>query len=133
MVRAEPKEVHGVIEKILKGWPGRTRGELWARLRQLKNGDRKAGVRHAVWNEEDIEILRTYYAQGLGGARRAVKELLVRHPDWSSRSIWHKAAKLGFRLGLKTANRGRLRSRAICAGTPARSRWEESRESWEEV
>jgi hypothetical protein len=103
VVKADSKEVHAAIEKILKGWPGRRRGEFWARLRQLRNDGRERGLRNAVWNEEDVEILRVCYAQGPRGARRAVKEILARHPDWSPRSIWHKAAKL--RLSARSGNR----------------------------
>jgi hypothetical protein len=103
VVGAEPKEVHAAIENILKGWPGRTRGELWVRLRQLRNDGRGTLARKAVWNEEDVEILRACYVQGRVGARRAVKEILARHPDWSPRSIWDKAARL--RLSAQSGNR----------------------------
>jgi hypothetical protein len=89
------QEVHAAIEAILKGWPGRKRSEIWDRLRWLRNGNREAPWRHTVWNEEDIEFLLAQYAQGRAGARRAVKELLARHPDWKPRSIWYKAAQLG--------------------------------------
>ncbi|HUY15647.1 MAG TPA: hypothetical protein VMX16_18760 [Terriglobia bacterium] len=88
------QEVHAAIEAILKGWPGRKRSEIWDRLRWVRNGNREAPWRHTVWNEEDIEFLRAQYAQGRAGARRAVKELLARHPDWKPRSIWYKAAQL---------------------------------------
>ncbi len=101
--KAEPNEVHAAIQKILKGWPGRKRGEFWARLRQLRNNGRERGLRNALWNEEDVEILRLWYAQGPGGARRAVKAILARHPDWSPRSIWDKAARLG--LSARSGNR----------------------------
>jgi hypothetical protein len=94
-VRAGRKEVHSVIEQVLKGWPGRKRGELWARLRRLRNDGQEASQRRAVWNEEDVEILRRCYAQGRAGAYRAVRELLARHPDWSGQLIWYKAKKLG--------------------------------------
>ncbi len=105
VTKAEPKEVHAAIEKILKGWPGRTRGELWARLRQLRDDGRGPRPRKAVWNEEDVEILRACYAQGQGGGRQAVREILSRHPDWSPRSVWRKSAKLG--LSARTGNRKR--------------------------
>jgi MerR HTH family regulatory protein len=103
VVGAEPKEVHAAIQKILNGWPGRKRGEFWARLRQLRNNGRERGLRNALWNEEDVEILRLWYAQGPGGARRAVKAIRARHPDWSPRSIWDKAASLG--LSARSGNR----------------------------
>ena len=105
VVIAEPKEVHTAIEDILKGWPGRTRGELWTRLRQLRNDGRETRLHKAVWNEEDVEVLRACYAQGRGGARQAVKEILARHPDWRPRSVWHKASKLG--LSARSENRKR--------------------------
>lgn len=95
VLKARRIEVHAAIETVLKGWPGRKRAELWALLRRLRNGHRGAVKCHAIWNEEDMDILRAYYAQGRAGARRAVKELLARHPDWSARSVWYKAAKLG--------------------------------------
>ncbi|HUY13176.1 MAG TPA: hypothetical protein VMX16_06020 [Terriglobia bacterium] len=89
------QEVHTAIEAILKGWPGRRRSEIWDRLRWVRNGNREAPWRHTVWTEEDIEFLRAQYARGRAGARRAVKELLARHPDWKPRSVWYKAAQLG--------------------------------------
>src|SRR2546428_4407498 len=95
VLKAGRNEVHATIEKILREWPGRKRGEFWARLRQLRNYGRGTRLRKAVWKDEDVEILRACYAQGPGGARRAVKEILARHADWSPRSVWHKAAKLG--------------------------------------
>ena len=90
------QEVHTTIEAILKGWPGRKRSEIWDRLRSLRNSNREAPWRHTIWSDEDIEFLRAQYAQGRAGARRAVKELLALHPDWKPRSIWYKAAQLGF-------------------------------------
>jgi len=102
VIKAGRKEVHDAIEEVLEGWPGRKRGELWVRLRQLRKEQRETGRRHAVWGEEDLTILRTYYAQGRAGARRAVKELRARHPDWNARVICHKAAKLGISTGSGT-------------------------------
>jgi hypothetical protein len=95
VAQATRQEVHGAVEAIRKGWPGRKRNEIWDRLRWLRNGNREAPWRHTVWTEEDIEFLRAQYAQGRTGARRAVKELLARHPDWKPRSVWYKAAQLG--------------------------------------
>ena len=95
VVEAGRIEVHAAIERVLKEWPGRRRDELWARLRQLRKEGRERTRHHAVWSEEDLQTLRAYYAQGRAGARRAVKELLARHPDWSSKVIWHKAKNLG--------------------------------------
>jgi hypothetical protein len=94
VVEAGRKEVHAAIERVLKEWPGRKRSELRTRLRQLRNKGRKSRWRRAVWSEDDLHILRTYYAQGRTGARRAVKELLARHPAWSPYLIWYKAKKL---------------------------------------
>jgi hypothetical protein len=99
VIKAGRKEVHDAIEEVLEGWPGRKRGELWVRLRQLRKEERETGRRHAVWGEEDLTILRTYYAQGRAGARRAVKELLARHPDWNARVITDKAGRLGISNG----------------------------------
>ena len=60
-----------------------------------RNEARERSWRRTVWSEEDLQILRTYYAQGRAGALRAVKELRARHPDWRSKVIWRKAKKLG--------------------------------------
>ncbi len=99
------QEVHAAIEAILKGWPGRKRSEIWDRLRWLRNGNREAPWRHTAWTKEDIELLRAQYAQGRTGARRAVKELLARHPDWKPRSVWYKAAQLGLLTQSETPRR----------------------------
>jgi hypothetical protein len=95
VLNAGRREVHAAIEKILKGWPGLTRDELWDRLRHLRNGCSQLHKGQTEWNEEDLAILRTYYAQGRAGAREAVKKLRARHPDWSARSIRRKATELG--------------------------------------
>lgn len=95
VVKARRKEVHEAIERILKGWPGRKRGELWARLRQLREEGRRSGLHRAVWTDEDLEILRANYTRGRAGARRAVRELLARDTSKSARSICDKARKLG--------------------------------------
>ena len=99
VIKAARKEVHAAIEEVLEGWPGRKRGELWVRRRELRKEGQEADRHHAVWNEEDLRILHTYYAQGRAGARRAVNELRALHPDWNARVIWHKAAKLGISSG----------------------------------
>ncbi|HEV2416417.1 MAG TPA: hypothetical protein VGX94_01300 [Terriglobia bacterium] len=88
------KQVHEAIENVLKGWPGRKRFEIWERLRWLRNGHRNHRWRHSVWSEEDVELLRSQYSHGRAGARRSVKVLLTRHPDWRPATIWRKAAKL---------------------------------------
>ena len=95
VVEAERKQVRAAIDRVLKEWPGRRRDEIWARLRQLRNEEPERGWRHTVWSEEDLNILRTYYAEGRAGVGRAVKEILVRHPDWTAQLIRSKAKKLG--------------------------------------
>jgi hypothetical protein len=98
VLKAGGKEVHAAIERILKGWPGVTRDELWDRLRHLRNRNQ---VRRgqSEWNEEHLAILRAYYAQGRAGAREAVKKLRVLRPDLSARSIRRQAAELGISTG----------------------------------
>ena len=95
VVEAGRKEVHAAIERVLKEWPGRRRDELWARLRQLRNEGRERSRRHAIWSEEDLHILRTYYAQGRAGALRAVKETPCTSPRLEPQVVWYKAEKLG--------------------------------------
>lgn len=95
VINGTRKQVHEAIETILDGWPGRKRFEIWERLRHLRNGHRNHRWRHAVWSEEDVELLRDRYARGRAGARQAVAEILTRHPDWRPEAIWRKAAKLG--------------------------------------
>jgi hypothetical protein len=101
VLKAGRKEVHAAIEEVLEGWPGRKRGELWVRLRQLRK-ERRTDRRHAVWSEEDLRVLRTYYLQGRTGARQGVKELLSRHPNWNAGIISRKAAELGISTGSGT-------------------------------
>jgi len=96
VVSAGRKEVHAAIEKILKGWPGVTRDELWDRLRYLRSHCcSQVHNGQTEWNEEDVAILRTWHPQGRAGARKAIKKLRARHPDWSARSIRRKATELG--------------------------------------
>jgi hypothetical protein len=99
VLNAPRKEVHAAIETVLKGWPGRFRAELWGRLRKLRNARGKRPKDQAKWDEEDLEILRTLYAQGRAGASQAVKKLLARRPDRKARSVWDKAAELGISAG----------------------------------
>ncbi|MDE3181235.1 MAG: hypothetical protein KGM47_16450, partial [Acidobacteriota bacterium] len=89
------QEVHAAIETVLKGWPGRSRDEIRERLRWLRNDRNGTRRQHAVWSETDLDLLRRHYAEGRAGARRAVKELQARHPDWTPRSVSYKARKLG--------------------------------------
>ncbi len=93
------KETHAAIERLWKRYPGRERQEFLCRLRQLRNGSRRNGWHRVVWTEEDIEILRVYYAQGRAGARRAVRELRARDPNKSAHSISAKARTLGLANG----------------------------------
>jgi hypothetical protein len=95
VLNAGRKEVHTAIEGILKGWPGLTRDELWDRLRYLRGRCSQVHKGQTEWNEEDLAILRTCYAQGRAGARKAIKKLRACHPDWSARSIRRKAMELG--------------------------------------
>jgi len=95
VVEAGRKEVHAAIERVLKEWPGRRRSEIRARLRHLRNEGHKRSRCRAIWSEEDLQILRTYYVQGRAGARRAVKRLLERHQGWTPQVVWYKAEKLG--------------------------------------
>ena len=98
VLEAGRKEVHAAIETILKAWPGRNRAELWSRLRQLRS--RGVVSKGPIdWDEEDLETLRTLYAQGRAGARIAVKRLRARRQDRSPRSVWHRAAELGVSNG----------------------------------
>ena len=105
VLKAGRKEVHAAIERILKGWPGLTRGELWDRLRHLRNHCSEAPKARIQRDEEDLEVVRTLYARGRGGAREAVKKLLARRPDLSARSIWYDAGKLGVSTGSGRARR----------------------------
>jgi hypothetical protein len=99
VLKAGRKEVHAAIENILEAWPGRSRAELWTRLRQLRYHRSKASNGRIDWDQEDIEILRTQYGHGRAGAREAIKKILARRPGRSARSIWHKAATLGVSNG----------------------------------
>lgn len=99
VLKGDRKQVHAAIEAVLKGWPGRKRGELWSRLRQLRMDRAQAGQRHTAWDQDDLEILRRQYAQGRSGARKAVRETRARRPELSASSVWHKAAELGMSTG----------------------------------
>lgn len=100
---------HAAIERILKHEPGIQRAELWRRIRQLKSSMPAPKHRSAVWSPEDEKILVEGYEKGWCGKRRAISELLRRHPDWRSPVIWKRAAKLG--LVHKTSKGTRHRSR----------------------
>jgi hypothetical protein len=105
VLNAGRREVHAAIEGILEGWPGLTRDELWDRLRYLRDHCSEVCKDQTEWNEEDLAILRTCYAQGRAGARKAIKKLRVRHPDWSARSIRRKATELGLTTSSRKARR----------------------------
>ena len=99
VLNAGRKEVHPAIEKILKGWPGVTRDELWDRLRYLRDRCSQVCKGQTEWSEEHLAILRAYYAQGRAGAREGVKKLRMLRPDLSARSIRRQAAELGISTG----------------------------------
>lgn len=98
---------HAAIERILKHEPGLERAELWKRIRQLKQIPRAPAIRRYVWGAEDDELLRKGYESGASEKRKVIRELLKRHPEWPSNTIWKKAARLG--LVPKRARRGEER------------------------
>ena len=100
---------HRAIERILKHEPGLGRGELWRRIRQLKQPSNGKLYQRTAWSPEDDQILRNGYEAGWKGKREAVGELLRRHPGWQPHSIWGRAAKLG--LVRKSSQKTRQRSR----------------------
>ena len=98
---------HAAIERILKHEPGLERAELWKRIRRLKQSPRPQAKRWCVWRAEEDELLRKGYGAGAAGKRNAIRELLKRHPEWPSSTIWKRAAKLG--IAHKRAKRGEER------------------------
>ncbi len=86
---------HAAIERILKHEHGLERAELWRRIRELKHPTRQLRFRRAVWSAEDDQLLRRGYEEGWAAKRRAVRELLKRHPEWRPHIVWRRAAKLG--------------------------------------
>jgi hypothetical protein len=48
-----------------------------------------------VWSTEDDELLRRGYGPGAAQKRAVIQELLKRHPEWPSCTIWKRASKLG--------------------------------------
>jgi hypothetical protein len=95
-----PKEAHKAISRVLEDWPGRTRYEVhkrfcWLKRRELRKRNANRPRQHAYWNEERVEMLRKFYAQGLAGARQAGKAMPVFYPDLTPREIQRKAAELG--------------------------------------
>lgn len=102
---------HSAIERVLKHEPGLARAELWLRIRQLKQSSNGKVYQRTAWSPEDDQILRKGYEEGWKGKRKAVGELLRRHPGWQPHSIWGRAAKLG--LLRKPPQKTRLRSRQL--------------------
>ena len=95
-----PKEVHEAIRGVQRGWPGRTPYEIYERFRRLKNHslrDRNEYQRwrRAEWNKERIDMVRSFYAQGVSGARRAAKVMPTLYPGLTPQAIQRMAAKLG--------------------------------------
>ncbi len=86
---------HAAIERILKLEPGVERAELWKRIRQIKYPSRAVRCLRSVWSAEDDQTLSRGYERGWSGKQEAVRELLMRHPDWRPHVIWRRAAKLG--------------------------------------
>ncbi|MCI0349465.1 MAG: hypothetical protein L0Z53_08570 [Acidobacteriales bacterium] len=101
---------HAAIERILKHEHGVERADLWRRIRRLKHPAPQSRFRHAAWNPEDDQILRSGYEAGWTGRRQAIRELLKRHPDWRPHIVWRRAAK----LGLTRSSPKRKRERAGC-------------------
>ena len=95
-----PKEVHEAIRGIQRGWPGRTPYEIYERFRRLKNHSLmgRNGYqrwRRAEWNKERIDMVRSFYAQGVSGARRAAELMPALYPGLTPQAIQRMAAKLG--------------------------------------
>ena len=102
---------HAAIERILRHEPEVQRVDLWRRIRRLKNLLRGPAYRRSVWGPDDEKVLREGYESGWQGKRKAVRELLNRHPDWRPHIIWRRAAKLG--LVGRISKRGQERSRLM--------------------
>src|SRR6266436_3432466 len=100
---------HDAIERILKHELGLRRAELWRQIRRLKQPSNGKLYQRTAWSPQDDQILRKGYEEGWKGKRKAVRELLRRHPGWQPHSIWGRAAKLG--LVRKTPQKPRQRSR----------------------
>jgi hypothetical protein len=105
-----PRGSHAAIERILRVEPDIERSELWRRLRRLRFPPANTAHRRNVWTPQDTEILSRGYQEGSRGKRRAVRELLKRHPDWRPHIIWRRAAKL--HLVRKVSKRGEERGGA---------------------
>jgi hypothetical protein len=99
---------HAAIERIRKHEPGLERAHLWQQIRRLKALSHGPKYRRSVWGPEDEKILRDGYELGWQGKRKAVGELLRRHPDWRPHVIWRRAMKLG--LVQRITKRGQERS-----------------------
>jgi len=122
VLNARRREVHAAIEGILEGWPGLTRDELWDRLRYLRDHCSQVCKGQTEWNEEDLAILRTCYAQGRAGARKAIKKLRARHPDWRRDRSVVRLRNWGLRRLPESRSRGRNRNLGACCGMQGRRR-----------
>jgi len=100
---------HAAIERILKHEPELQRSQLWQRIRRLKDPKRQSHHVRSTWSPEDERILRDGYQVGWQGKRKAVDQLLKRHPDWRPHVIWQRARKSG--LIQRTSKRGQERVR----------------------
>src|SRR5690242_17184703 len=93
-LRRGRKGSHAAIERVLRHETAFPRAELWQRIRFLKHPVPSQPIR-AVWDFEDERVLRDGYSRGWLGKQNAVRELLVRHPEWRPHVVWKHAAKLG--------------------------------------
>jgi hypothetical protein len=100
---------HAAIERILKHEPAVKRADLWQQIRRLKHPSNGRRYQRTAWSPEDEQILRKGYEVGWNGKRKAVRELLRRHPSWQPHSIWRRAARLG--LVRRILKKDRQRSR----------------------
>jgi hypothetical protein len=83
------------IRRILKVEPEVERVQLWRRIRELKHPRHERVASPAIWTAADDAVLREGYAKGWSWKRRAIAELLRRHPEWRPHVIWRRAATLG--------------------------------------
>jgi hypothetical protein len=100
IINGTPKEVHEAIRRVQEGWPGRKPYQIYRRFRWLKNCSLRSRNgnprwRRAEWNEERIEMVRSFYAQGVSGARQAAKVMPDLYPGLTPQAIQRMPAKLG--------------------------------------
>lgn len=108
-VRRGRAGVHAAIERILKHETEIERAQLWTRIRQLKHPPREVPYRRSSWSDDDDWLLRDGYQAGWSAKKKAVLELLKKHPDWRPHVIWKRAARLG--LIPRRTGKGQERSR----------------------